>query len=310
MPMRAITVLLLTGWAGIAGAGAPDRARLDLQVTGDSDGARQQAYAANALGPLPFGGAQSQWGVGGGYRLIDDSAGHESFTRARGSIEFAPAAPTKVRAYGELLGGDDWSPVIGGASVSQRFSSRWSAEVSADRELVDTVIAVRARNLVTTLAASADYAISPSWTVIVGANTQDLRDGNNRLGRILRFAFAPPEADWNLQLRLRRIDSAFRGQGYFSPQRLEDALLTGTYYQPFAGDRYLMSVRVGGGLQRVDSGGDEPLYVAEAGARGWFTDQYGFEARAGCSNTGGFNADAAGGGYRFCEGVLSLIAVW
>jgi hypothetical protein len=308
--MRTATMLLLCAWVGVALGGAPDRARLELQGSEDSDDARQQAYLAELLGPLPFGGTQAQWGLGGGYRLIDDPVGREAFTRARGFAALEPAEHTRLQARTELLDGDDWSPVLGGASLGQRFSSSWAGEISVDRELVDTVTAVRERNLVTTWAGSLDYAWSPSWTVVVGANTQDLRDGNERHGRSLRLAWAPPQADWNLQLRLRRIDSAFRGNGYFSPRRLEDALLTGTWHQPLAGDRYLLTLRAGAGLQRIDRGDDEALYLAELRGRGWFSPHYGFEARASCSNTGGFNAGPAGDGYRYCDAVVSLIAAW
>jgi hypothetical protein len=310
MPMRTATLLLLCGWAGSVLAGAPDRVRLDLQLSEDSDRARQQAYAADLLGPLPFGGEQAQWAIGGGYRHLDDTIGRESFRRARAHASFAPTEQTRVQTRAELLDGDEWSPIIGSASLGQRFSSRWSGEVSAERELVDTVTAVRARNLVTTWAGSVDYAPTPAWTVVVGATVQDLRDANERHGRSLRLVYAPAQADWNLQLRLRRIDSAFRGDGYFSPERLEDALFTGAYHLPVAGDRFLLTLRAGAGLQRIDRGGDEALYLAELRGRGWFTAHYGFEARAGCSNTGGFNAGPAGDGYRFCEGVLSLIAAW
>lgn len=309
-PMRTATVLLLCGWVGAALAGAPDRARLDLQTSEDSDRAHQQAYLAELLGPLPFGGAQAQWAVGGGYRLIDDAVGREAFTRARASVALEPSEHTRLQARTELLDGDDWSPVLGGASLGRRFSSHWSGEVSVDRELVDTVTAVRARNLVTTWAGSLDYAWSPSWTIVVAANVQDLRDSNERHGRSLRLVWAPPQAEWNLQLRLRRIDSEFRGAGYFSPRRLEDALFTGIVHRPLAGDRYLLSLRAGAGAQRIDRGDDEALYLAEVRGRGWFTDHYGFEARATCSNSGGFNTGPAGDGYRYCEALLSLIAAW
>jgi hypothetical protein len=308
--MRAACLLLLCGWAGAALAGAPDRLRIELQASEDSDRARQHAYFAELLGPLPAAGTQAQWGIGGGYRLIDDPAGRESFARARGSVALEPATHTRLHARAELLDGAHWSPLLGGARIGQRFSSRWSGELAVDRELVDTVTAVRARNLVTTWAGSLDYLLSPAWTLIAGANTQDLRDGNERHGRSLRIAWAPPQADWNLQLRLRRIDSMFRGDGYFSPRRLEDALLTGTGHRPFAGERYLLTLRAGAGAQRIDGGRSDALYLAELRGRGWFTDHYGFEARAGCSNTGGFNAGPAGDGYRYCEGVLSLIAAW
>lgn len=309
MPMRAALLLLCVG-AGAAVAGTPDRARIELLVSEDSDRARQQAYAADLLGALPFGGAQAQWSVGGGYRRLDDPTGRESFARARGSVALAPAEHTRLQARAELLDGSDWSPVLGGASLGQRFSSRWAGELSADRELVDTVTAIRARNLVTTWAGSLDYMLSPSWTVIAAANTQDLRDGNERDGRSLRIAWAPPQTDWNLQLRLRRIDSAFRGDGYFSPRRLQDALFTGAYHYPVADERYLLSLRAGAGAQRIDRNDSETLYLAELRGRGWFSEQYGFEARATCSNSGGFNADPAGNGYRYCEAVLSLIADW
>lgn len=309
MAMRA-AVLLLIGLSGAAPAGAPDRVRVDVHASGDSDDARQQAYAVNLLRPMPFGGAQAQWGIGAGYRHLDDPIGRESFTRARGQLAFAPAAHTQVDARVEALDGDDWSPTIGGISLRQRLSSRWSGEVSAERELVDTVTAVRARNLVTTWAGSVDYEASTAWTIVAAANTQDLRDGNARNARLLRVVYAPPQTAWNLQLRMRRIDSDFRGQGYFSPPRLEDALFTGNYHRPLSGDRYLLSLRAGAGAQRIDRGDDEALYLAEVRGRGWFNDHYGFEARATCSNSGGFNTGPAGDGYRYCEALLSLIAAW
>jgi hypothetical protein len=305
-----IAVLLLAGLSGLAQAGAPDRVRLDVHASGDSDDARQQAYAATVLGPLPFGGEAAQWGLGAGYRHLDDPVGSEAFTRARGYAAFAPATSTRVEARAEALYGDGWSPLIGGVNLRQQLAPRWSGEVAFDRELVDTVTAVRARNLVSTWAGSLDYLLAPAWTVAVGANIQDLKDGNERDGRSLRLVWAPPEADWNLQLRLRRIDSAFRGVGYFSPRRLEDGLLTGTIHRPIASDRYLLSLRLGAGAQRIDSGDEEALYLAELRGRGWFDDHFGFEARASCTNSGGFNTGPAGDGYRYCEALLSLIAAW
>jgi hypothetical protein len=44
--MRAACLLLLCGWAGAALAGAPDRLRIELQASEDSDRARQHAYFA------------------------------------------------------------------------------------------------------------------------------------------------------------------------------------------------------------------------------------------------------------------------
>ena len=307
MVRRAGAAILLL-WAGAAGA-ADSRVFGEAQYSSDSDDQVQRIFASGYRRALPS--VQASWAAAVGRRELSAPAGRENFAFARldGKIELGSGASLVTQA--RYLSGGAWSPTLGSAAVNWKPADRWYVEASVERDLVDTVVAIRNRVRFDTAAVSADWTLVPSLTLVAGASRSAFSDGNDRRARTLRLILSPAALPWfNAQLRARRADSDATGIGYFNPRRLEEyEFLVRVAGAPF-GDRWNVSLRVGAGNQRVDRGSRSAIYSVDARARGWFTDDYGMEARAACTNTGGLSAAPADEGYRNCLASVSLIAAW
>ncbi|MBI2383937.1 MAG: hypothetical protein HYV18_07700 [Gammaproteobacteria bacterium] len=310
MVKRALAGILL---ACLAGPLAAEEYRwfAESAFAEDSDALRQRTLYAGFQRRLPLPGRPSFAALRAGYREIESPQGRERFNALRLDLRAEPTSATSLSVRLSPLFGPGWSPALAATSLSWRPARRWYLEASTERELVDTVAAIRERNLVDTAALSADYRLFEPLTVVAAGFRQSLRDGNERTGRVGKLILSPPQADWfNLQLRTRRVDSDFRGTGYFSPRRLEEYdLLIGVAGAPLS-DRWSLGLTAGGGRQRIDGDVSNAIFSAELKARGWFSDHYGLEARAGCANTGRLAAQPAEDGYRHCSANLNLIGSW
>lgn len=305
--LSALAVLCLP-----ATAGAYDyRVLGEAHASDDTDHQSQQWFYAGYQRALPQVAADSSGAAWLGWRHLESDDGSESFKALRLDFEAPTTERTRVKLRLNPLIGSDWSPVLGGVSAIWKPDATWYFEAFADRELVDTVRAVRDENHVDTYGLSGDYRFWGLLTLIVSAFGQSFDDGNERLGRVFRLDYASEAwAGFGAQLRAKRVDADAPGVGYFSPRRLEEAELRLRYVVPLADQRWQLALRASGGRQRIDGNGSENLYGAEIGLRGWFTDHYGLEAQAQCSNTGGLAGDAADDGYRYCAATLSFIGSW
>lgn len=283
----------------------------ELSLSDDTDGQDQQSFHAGYRRPLEPPGRNTHWTAWAGYRQLHSALGHERFGSLRAEAEAPLNKATHLRARINPLLGKAWSPVLGNIVAGWTPGEQWHFELSGERDLVDTVQAVREENLVDTLALSGDYRFWGPLTLILSGFIQDFRDGNERAGRAVRLDYASER--WpglGVQLRGRRIDSEQRGVGYFSPRRLEEYDVQARYSLPLFDDRWNLGLRASIGEQHIDGTRSATIYAAEITGRGWFSDHYGLEGRAGCSNTGGLSGDSAEGDYRYCSAVVTFVASW
>ncbi|HET8731617.1 MAG TPA: hypothetical protein VFM34_10985 [Moraxellaceae bacterium] len=305
--ITASALWFVTALAHAAPAG--DRLVLDTMATDDSDGLRQQSVYAGAVKALPSLGTNAAIGVRAGFWELEGPGQHVDFTALRVDHQQA-LGPTTIDVGVHQLFGNDWSPTLGHAAVSVPLAPV-TLEAGVERALVDTVIAARRETTFDTWNATADYTVSPQWTVVGGGLLQDFSDGNQRQGGVFKVVYSPSTLEgFNAQLRLRRLDADRQGIGYFSPDRFEEGLLLLQYGHPLPGDRFVLTGQVGGGVQRIDSRDNFAVFVAELRARGWFTDTLGMEGKLGCTNTGDIAVGAATGGYRYCYANLTLMRPW
>lgn len=281
----------------------------------DSDDADQQAhYLGVGLHPTLMG-RPDQLGLWYGRWLFNDPVGNEDFDAYR--VTYETALQEKVTTVGLRLlklQGDDWSPWLGGATLTHAPEGDWRFEASVDRELIDSVPALRQRLTTDNATLSVDWHFAGQWTVVGALLHQSIEDGNERRGGLLRLIYEVPHiAGLSLQTKSRFIRSDFDGNGYFSPPRLEEHLLLVGYARSLFDGHWSMSALAGPGTQRFEddfSKTRNDLYYAELKLRGWFTDQYGLEGRAFCSNSGGPNEGAPDDNYRYCNLLFTLIRSW
>ncbi len=301
---RAFAAIALL-WAGALWA-ADSRVFTDAQYSSDSDDQVQRIFSAGFRQDLP----SLKWETALGRRELSAPAGRESFDFARlgATVPLAKDAALVTRA--NWLHGGDWSPTLGSAAVHWKPAARWYVETSVERDLVDTVVAVRERVRFDTAALSVDWTPVPEVTLVAALSRSVFSDRNDRNARVVRVIYSPAPLPWiNAQLRLKRADSEAVGIGYFNPRRLEEyEFLMRVAGAPF-GDRWSLSLLAGAGRQRIDQGSRSTIYSIDARARGWFTDHYGMEARAACTNAGSLSG-AAADGYRYCLASANLIAAW
>lgn len=303
--LLALLPLLVT-----AVAAGDDRLVLDSRASEDSDGLRQQSFYAGAVKALPALGREAGTGMRAGWWRLEGAGDGIEFTGLR--VDHRQSLGGGELALGlHQLFGEAWSPTLGHAAVVVKSAAAWSLDVGVDRELVDTVVAARRETTLDAWHLIADCALSPEWLLVGGPQRQDFSDGNRRQGGLLKTVWSPATLPgFNAQLRLRRLDAAFRGVGYFSPDRFEEALALAQYSRPVLDERLVLGVQFGAGQQRIDGGAGDGVYVAELRARGWLTDAFGLEGRARCSNTGEVVVTSAAAGYRYCQVDLSLMRPW
>ncbi|MDI3260918.1 MAG: hypothetical protein QJR02_14620 [Sinobacteraceae bacterium] len=289
---------------------AADRIVADGAFSADSDGLRERSADLGYVHPLPSLGRQASLGVRAGYWLLADNSDRIEFGTLKLDGQGRSGA-LDWRARVQQFASNGWSPSAGGFGFDYHAGSRWTVSTSGDFDLVDTVVAARRHTRFNTWVLSTDYAATPELTLVGGVIGQWFSDGNHRLGGLAHVVYSPTALPgFTAQLRVRRIDSEFRGLGYFSPDRLEEALALLQYGHAVFGDRFVLTLVGGGGAQRVDGRDTAALYQGELRGRGWFNDHLGLEGRLGCTNTGGINVQAASGGYRYCYGNLTLIGAF
>jgi hypothetical protein len=300
-------LLLLTLSLGAAPAwSAPDRVVAESTMTSDSDGQHERTADAGYIHALPALGDKASVGLRAGYWLLDNPTDRIEFGTLRLDHQ-SRLGPVDLALQATQLAGD-WSPTLGSADFTVHPGQRLAIDLSGDSSLVNTATAARRHTRFNTGNLSVDYRLLDSLTLVGGVVQQWFSDGNHRFGRLGRLIYSPSWLEgFNVQLRLRRVDSEFAGVGYFSPDRLEEAVGLLQYSHALPGGRFVLTGIAGGGVQRVNGMDTSSLYQAELRTRGWFTDHFGLEAKAGCSNTGGLQVQAATGGYRYCYGNLSLI---
>lgn len=286
------------------------RVFLDTQLTGDSDDAHQNTYLTGYRQTPANSDGSAAWEAAAGLRILEAPAGRESFRALRGSLQ-SQLGGIETRLTLNPLFGDNWSPVLGALTLNRKFGEDWYLEAAAERELVDTVIAVRARNLINSYSLSADYRLAHEWTLIGVALLQTLSDDNSRRGGQLKLSYSPDRFEGlTLQLRGKRLDSDFRGIGYFSPLQLEEYTALLRYSRPVWNERFRFSTQLAAGVQRVDAVETKPIYSGEAAVRGFLTEHWGVESKLGAANTGGLDASAADGAYHYLYGGINLFYAW
>lgn len=300
---RGAFLLLCLAVANEAGAA---RVIADNVYSDDSDHAKQWRSQLGLDQRL----AQGIAGIRIGPWKINDAAGEEHFNALSLRYDTDPSRQWRSRVGITQLSGD-WSPTLGDVSTRYKSSGPWYVEASAQREIIDTVTAIRMRHSTNTYSASADYAISPAFTLVGAFYTQSISDGNNRTGKLARAIYSFPSVEGlTLQGRFKLIDSDFRGTGYFSPLKLQEFMAIIGYSRSILGERWSVGAQLGTGAQSVDDTDNTSLLYGELKFKGWFSERLGFDAKASCSNTGGFSAAQSDTRYRFCIGALSMITVW
>lgn len=288
----------------VAYTSAPNRLTAEYEFSVDSDREEHHGfylgYRRALETPRP-----SQVGMRAGTLGIKDPTGSERFETLRLSWEVEAAPSLSLLVQGTLLSGDDWSPILFNGSAVWTPAPRWRLEFFGERGIVDSVGGIAQRLTIDTVGLSADYHLTKEFTLVGSFFHQRISDGNERLGGVARFIYAPARFDWfNLQLYGRKVDSDFDGIGYFSPDRMEEVFLLAGAARPFAGDNWVIRGQLGPGMQFID-GESKQAFRAEGTLRGWFTPRFGLESRVGYTN-----ARQARDAYSYWWGGASLIYAW
>lgn len=279
-------------------------------VSDDSDDATQQRLIAE-LSRAFTDAPDTVLAAGLGYWHLSEPGNSTSFRLVRGRIAHAFSERTKLTAATSLLDGEDWSPTLAAATVSHKPDAPLYLELSASRELIDTLVGVANRWDVVSLGGSLDVGPVAGFTLVGGYTQQSLGDGNDRSVSVVRVIHEPSFSDrWLLQARSRLLRADFDSSGFFAPRRLDEHMLLLTYRRPVLQGRWYLSVEGGGGVQTVNRGESKGIYAVDLVWRGWFNDHFGLDGRGGCMNTGGLDTRAAGGGYVYCQAALSLLWSW
>jgi len=320
-----IVLLLLLGLASPLWA---DRAYLETGLTRDGDesgherilaGYRHRGGEALRWELDLAGGTRGYWedlptlvaapGPGGGTvtRTVTE---RERFSVARAALRGKTPEVWSFDLRLEQLQGDDWDPLLGAATVSARPHRDWYFELFSERELVDTVRAIRQEVEVDTYGLSADYTLNPSLVLVGALLGQDFSDGNRRRGGIVRLIFYPEAPEWlHFQLKGRILDASRPSDTYFSPERLQEYFLLAGIAAPFADDDWIFRLLAGPGVQIIEpfdaAREEKEAYLAELQLRGWFNDHLTLESHAGCS-TAITSADT----YAYCFANLHLGYAW
>jgi len=254
--------------------------------------------------------AQGTAGIRVGPWKINDTVGEEHFNALSLRYDTDPSRQWRSRIDITQLAGD-WSPTLGEASASYKSSGPWYVEASAQRDIIDTVPAIRIRHSTNTYSGSADFAVNQALTLVGALYKQSVSDGNNRTGKLARVIYSFPNVEGlSLQGRFKLVDSDFRGTGYFSPGKLQEYMALVGYAHSVLGGRWSVGALFGNGAQRIDDTESSPLFYGELKLKGWFSEWVGLDAKASCSNTGGFSAGQSEARYHYCVGSLSLIGAW
>lgn len=305
---------LLAALVGLQANAEVGRVTLESYATDDSDDASQFRQIVSFRHSGEQDGLMHRLSLGLGGWWFDDATGKTDFSVLDLGYEIG-RGDTSAQFRLRQLDGNGWDPTLGNALLTHRFNERWYGELFAERALVDSVPAIANELILESGGFSLDYRILPSLTLVGAVLLQSISDGNDREGGVFRLVYdVPGVSGLTLQTKSLRLDSDFDGVGYFSPEKREEHLLLVGYARPVFGKRFVVRAVAGPGRQRLENGfGDvvrNDLLYGELELRGWFTDHFGLESRAVCSNTGGPNTGAPTDDYRYCSAELSLIASW
>lgn len=278
-----------------------------VEFSRDSDDAEKVGYYTGYDHSF-FGGSRAGFRVG--FQELSDNVGAERFKVLELTHSLGPADPTSLSLRLRMLKGDDWSPLLASGNVTLKPGPRWYLEISGEREIVDTVSAVRLHYLLDSYGFSADYAVSEEITLVGALFDQDISDGNKRFGGIGRIVYTPQSHDWlNLQVKTRLLKSDMDGIGYFSPETLTELFFLFGAARTFAGDNWVVRVLTGPGVQWIDEhgGGKEkkPAFLMEVKLKGWFSQEFGLDGRIGYTT-----AQADNGSDRYLYGHVNLRHTW
>jgi len=234
----------------------------------------------------------------------------ERFKSARIALRGTTPKIWRYNLQLEQLMSDEWDLLVGSASLSARPNKTWYFEAFGERELVDTVSAIREKNHFLSYGFSVDYQVIQSLALVGAVLRQDFSDGNQRDGYIGRIIYYPKAFEWlNLQLKGRLLNADKDSDNYFSPERLQEYFLLFGIATPFADNDWVIRILAGPGTQIVEPFESEreekDAYLAELRLRGWFSDNLTLESTAGCSSAL-TNTDT----YSYCYGKLHLGYAW
>ena len=213
----------------------------------------------------------------------------------------------KLQTY--FLNGDRWSPTLPGAFYTHQLK-HWYLEVSAERDVVDSISAIDNRTTVDSYTASADYKISDRWTVVGAGITQHFSDDNNKNGGVGRIIYTPQRRPaFNFQLKGRILQADRESPDYFSPKIQKDLFFLVGYSRTFADDNWGIKLLGGPGVQAIDpffsDSYSKNAFLGEINLRGWMAQKVHLSTRLGCTT-----ATATRDTYRYCYGNWKLAYVW
>lgn len=307
---RCTLPLLMLLWC-VPAAAETFRVFTEAEQSDDSDHQSQSKVALGYQATLPKLGSDAFWATRIGHRRLTSPTGGESFEYLGFEGQRPLTGNAGLRGSLDLNRGSNWSPVLGSLSANWLPAKAWRFEATAERDMVDTVLAVRDQTRFDTGSLSVDWNLTSTVTAVAAGGYSSFSDGNDRLKRSARLIWSPAQWQWfNVQLRAQRADSDAVGLGYFNPRRLEQYEAKLRFAGAPFGDQWLLSLLAGVGEQRIDSENPTGTYSLEARARGWINPHYGIESRAICTNAGNLSTADAQSGYRFCELGIELIARW
>lgn len=307
-------VALLASLVCLQASAEVGRVSMESYAADDSDDASQFRQIVRYRYSGEQDGLAHGFSAGAGGWWFDDPVGETDFAVLDLGYE-VERDDTRGEFRLRQLDGDGWDPTLGNGLVAHRFNQRWYGELFAERALVDSVPAIGNELILESGGFSLDFRVLPSLTLVGAVLIQNISDGNDREGGVFRVVYEVPGiTGLTLQTKSLRLDSDFDGVGYFSPEEREEHLLLVGYARPVFSQRFVLRALAGPGEQRLENGfGDtvrNDLLYGELGIKGWFTDHFGLESRAVCSNTGGPSTGVPADDYRYCSAELSLIGSW
>lgn len=249
--------------------------------------------------------------LAGGSLAYSEPGEEERFSVGKLGLSSSPDNDWQLQLHCRFLDGDSWSPVLPAAMIIGRPHRDWYIELSADRDPVDSISAIRKHIYVDSYVASVDYRINDRWTVVGAPIVQHFSDNNQRHGVIGRIINTPQKwPNFTLQLKGRFLQLSQDSPDYFSPERLSEGFLLFGYATPFADDNWVIKLLGGPGIQRIEpfnsqTAQNKPIYHGEITLRGWFNDHLQLVSRLGCTL-----ADGAQETYNYCFGNMHLGYAW
>jgi hypothetical protein len=304
-----LPIAFLTAILAVVFTVGPSHADLTggVEFSRDSDDADKVGYYTGYDYTFERG---SRAGFRIGFQELSDTVGTERFNVLELTQLFNPAGTTSMSLELKMLNGDDWSPLLGSGNVTFKPGQMWDLEIFGEREIVDTVSAVRLQYLLDSYGFSADCTVSEEITLVGALFNQAVSDGNKRVGSIGRIVYTPQRLDWmNFQVKARVLESDFDGIGYFSPETLTELFFLFGAARTFAGDNWVVRGLTGPGVQWIDEHGGErekkPAFLLEVKLKGWFTQEFGLDGKIGYTT-----ARAGSGSDRYLYGHINLRHTW